>query len=115
MAKQNKPQKETISRVMHEFKHSELQSGSGRKVRSRKQAVAIALSEAGASNRQSEKENRRKLARTKRPERAGQTAKAGEHDAGPTRAALYQKAIQRGIEGRSRMTKEQLQKALRSH
>jgi hypothetical protein len=36
-----------VEKVMHEFKHGELESGrSGRKVRSRKQAIAIGLSEA---------------------------------------------------------------------
>ena len=34
------------AKVMHEYKHGSLKSGSGRKVKSRKQAVAIALSEA---------------------------------------------------------------------
>jgi hypothetical protein len=36
-------------KVMHEFKHGSLKSGSGRKVKSRKQAVAIALNEARKS------------------------------------------------------------------
>ncbi len=36
-----------IEKVMHEYKHGQLKSGqSGKKVRTRKQAVAIALSEA---------------------------------------------------------------------
>lgn len=37
----------TVQGVMHEFKHGELHSGSkkGPKVKSRKQAIAIALSE----------------------------------------------------------------------
>ncbi len=36
-----------IEKVMHEYKHGELKSGnSNKKVKSRKQAVAIALSEA---------------------------------------------------------------------
>ena len=35
-----------IHKVMHEFKHRILKSSSGRKVTSRKQAIAIALSEA---------------------------------------------------------------------
>ena len=35
-----------VGRVMHEYKHGELKSGSGRKVKSRKQAIAIGLSEA---------------------------------------------------------------------
>lgn len=35
-----------IKKVMHEYKHGDLKSSSGKKVKSRKQAVAIALSEA---------------------------------------------------------------------
>jgi hypothetical protein len=35
-----------ISRVMHEYKEGDLKSGSGRKVKSRKQAIAIGISEA---------------------------------------------------------------------
>ncbi len=37
------------SKVMHEYKHGELKSGGRTKVKSRKQAVAIALSEARKS------------------------------------------------------------------
>ncbi len=59
---------------MHEFKHDELESGTGKKVKSRKQAVAIALHEAGASKNESAKANRKNLARTKEKERKGQTA-----------------------------------------
>ena len=62
---------------MHEFKHGELRSGaSGQKVKSRKQAVAIALSEAGASNQQTPKENAAHLRKTKAKERRGVTAQA---------------------------------------
>jgi hypothetical protein len=35
-----------VKKVMHEYKHGELKSGGRAKVKSRKQAVAIALSEA---------------------------------------------------------------------
>jgi hypothetical protein len=38
-----------ISKVMREYKHGTLKSSSGAKVRKRKQAVAIALSEARRS------------------------------------------------------------------
>jgi len=38
--------KRKIGKVMREYKRGELRSSSGRKVRKRKQAVAIALSEA---------------------------------------------------------------------
>jgi hypothetical protein len=75
--RESEPQKETIERVMHEFKHGELRSGTNaQKVRSRKQAVAIALSEAGASNQQTPKENKAHLRRTKAKERRGETAQA---------------------------------------
>ncbi len=42
-----------VKKVMHEYKEGTLRTGSkhGPKVRSRKQAIAIALSEAGASNK----------------------------------------------------------------
>jgi hypothetical protein len=38
-----------VEKVMHEFKTGTLKSSSGGKVTSRKQAIAIALSEAGMS------------------------------------------------------------------
>lgn len=71
---QSKAQQDTIERVMHEAKHGELKTGRGRKkVTSRKQAIAIALHEAGASKFESPKKNRRTLARTKAKERRGET------------------------------------------
>ena len=74
--RESEPQKETVERVMHEFQHGELRSGaSGQKVKNRKQAVAIALSEAGASNQQTPKENKEHLRHTKAKERRGETAK----------------------------------------
>ena len=42
-------QKRKVGIVMHEFKEGDLKSSSGDKVKSRKQAVAIAMSEAGMS------------------------------------------------------------------
>ena len=44
-------QKRKVGKVMREYKHGSLKSGSGRKVKSRKQAVAIAMSESGQSKR----------------------------------------------------------------
>jgi hypothetical protein len=51
-----------VHKVMEEYKEGELHSGSksGPKVKSRKQAIAIALSEAGASNRSSTKKGNSK-------------------------------------------------------
>jgi hypothetical protein len=76
MASQGTGQKKTVRRVMHEYKHGELKAGRGRrgKVKNRKQAIAIALHEAGASNQESPSENKRNLAKTKRRERSGKTA-----------------------------------------
>ena len=44
-------QKGKVEKVMHEYKEGKLKSGSGRKVKSRKQAIAIAMSESGQSKR----------------------------------------------------------------
>jgi hypothetical protein len=69
-------QRKTLGRVMHEYAHGELKSGrsgKGGKVKSRRQAIAIALKEAGASKYESKGENKRNLARSKRKEAAGQT------------------------------------------
>ncbi len=103
MAQHQSPkQQQTVERVMHEFKHHELETGGGRKVRNPRQAIAIALSEAGASNRQSPKENRKRLATTKRRERKAEK----------TRAELYQEAKRKNVPGRSRMNKQQLARAV---
>jgi len=54
--KETKKQKEKVQKVMHEFKEGTLKSGkdgAGGKVESRKQAIAIALSEAGLSKKTS--------------------------------------------------------------
>lgn len=74
MPKESRAQKSTVERVMHEYKHGELKSGSGKKVKSRKQAVAIGLKEAGASNQESKAENKRNLKHTKQKDRTGKTA-----------------------------------------
>jgi hypothetical protein len=69
-------QKRITGRVMHEFKHGELKSGrggKGGKVKSRRQAIAIALNEAGDSKTESKRRNRRNLRRTARKESAGRT------------------------------------------
>jgi hypothetical protein len=123
---QSKPQKKTVGRVMHEFKHGELRSGtSGQKVKNPRQAVAIALSEAGASRQQSPEENKERFRRTKAKEARGETAqaetegkgasesRAGRGD-GQTRAELYRKAREQDIPGRSKMSKSELERAVGS-
>jgi hypothetical protein len=125
MAKQSKAQKETVERVMHEFKHGELKiRGNGPKVKNPKQAIAIALHEAGASNQESPQKNKQTLRKTKAKERKGETArdaaegkgsKGGPKKSGGaerSKSDLYAEAKKREIPGRSRMNKGQLQRAL---
>ena len=147
-------QRKTTGRVMREFKHGELRrgrGGKGGKVKSRRQAIAIALKEAGASKYESKRENKRNRLKSKRKEARGKTyqqeregrshvgargrressrAMGGEnatrrtergrraarsrarHNGGATKQTLYRRAKVRGIEGRSKMSKRQLENAL---
>ena len=112
--KQTPGQQKTVDRVMHEFKHGELETSQGRKVKNPRQAMAIALSEAGASNQATPAQNKRNLSRTKRKESRGQTAmqeKEGKN--AKTRTELYAEAKKHDIPGRSKMSKAQLERALR--
>ena len=139
MPRQQTPaQRETVERVMHEFKHGELKTARGeRKVKNPKQAVAIALHEAGASKYESQAENKRNLRRTKEKERRGETyrdeaeGKKGRANAsrtkradskarsrpvvGKTKTELYTEGKRRDISGRSKMSKQQLERALHAH
>lgn len=154
MASTSPRQRRITGRVMHEFKHGELKSGpsgKGGKVKSRRQAIAIALEEAGGSKYESKRRNQRNLRRTEHKEAMGRTTQQeregkshigarrkrestramGGRDArkstargrkaavsrarkgdGHTRQELYAKAKTRHIEGRSKMTKRQLENAL---
>ena len=86
MPKESKAQKQTVGRVMHEYKPGELESGTGQPVKSRKQAVAVALHEAGATNQESPEKNRensrgprRKSARARPRSRKRKAAFSGAH------------------------------------
>lgn len=104
----SKEQKRIVSGVMRAYKQGELrQGGSNRKVRSRKQAVAIALSESGASDRQSPRQNARRLKETRQKLRR----KTGDAET-RTKAELMQQARRRNIQGRARMSKDELARAL---
>ena len=115
MAKQTEAQQETVARVMHEFKHHELEGADGELIRDPKQAIAVGLSEAGASNRVTPAQNRRDAERTRAEEARGDTGRqqaegrdAREH----SRSELYAEARRRDIPKRSRMNKAQLERAL---
>jgi hypothetical protein len=130
---QSKEQKETVARVMHEYKHGELRiRGDGPKVKNSKQAIAIALHEAGSTNQESPAKNKKNLKNTKSKERKGQTAqaetegkksqsrtmnkatarKSDGNGSDRTKADLYDEAKKQKIEGRSKMSKSELEQAL---
>jgi len=76
MAESSPSQRKTSGRVMHEFKHGELKSGpggKGGKVKSRKQAIAIAMHESGTSKYDSGAVRKSSLAKSKRKEAKGET------------------------------------------
>ena len=133
---QSPAEKRTVARVMHEFKHGELKTARGsRKVKNPKQAIAIALSEAGASNQESDTANAHNRRPSAAKERRGETyedeveghrataktyARATARSSGrtaakdheKTRAELYAEAKRRDLPGRSKMDKAQLEHAL---
>ena len=96
-------------------RHGELKTSRGKKVKNPKQAIAIGLHEAGASKYESKEKNRQNLKRTKARERHGATQKdrneqGSERD--PTRSQLYEQAKRQNIPGRSKMNKQELERAL---
>jgi hypothetical protein len=109
MPRESGRQKEIVGRVMHEYKHGELESGSGRKVRNPRQAVAIGLSEAGASRKKSAGQNTRSRRRTEDKERKGQTArqqKEGRGSVAKSRAApKSRKAVPKSAPAPARTTR----------
>ncbi len=67
MAKYGKKARRKVKRAMHERKHGTLRSGrSGKKVKSRKQAIAIGLSEARRSGAKVPRRRKRKSSRRKK-------------------------------------------------
>jgi hypothetical protein len=111
MVKESKSQNDTVERVMHEFKEGELETSTGQPVKSRRQAIAIGLSEAGASNRQSPAANKKRASRTRVREKTGKTARSRD-ESGRTKADLYAEAKRRNIPGRAGMSKAELEKAV---
>ena len=154
MASESSRQKRITGRVMHEFKHGELESGRGGKAGKVRNSAPGDCHRTSGSRRLEIRQrapNRRNLRRTESKEARGRTAQqeregkshvgasrkrestkaiggrnarkqtARGHRAavararkadGHTRQELYAKARTRHVEGRSKMTKRQLENAL---
>lgn len=80
MAKYSKKAGEKVEKVMHEMKEGTLKSGSGKKVKSRKQAIAIGLSEA-----------RKEGARVPKKKNSAPTKAASKKAAGKTKKSTTKK------------------------
>jgi hypothetical protein len=63
--KYSKAASKKVEKVMHERKEGTLKSGSGKKVKSRKQAIAIGLSEARKEGKKAPKKATKKKAKKK--------------------------------------------------
>jgi hypothetical protein len=74
-----------VRKVMHEYKEGELKSGGRKKVKSRKQAIAIALSEARRSG--ADIPDRRSAATKKAAAKKGATKKSATKKAASKKAA----------------------------
>ena len=71
MARYGRKAQQKVHKAMHERKHGTLRSGSGRKVRSRKQAIAIGLSEARRSGGKVPSRGRKRSGRKRSSSRRG--------------------------------------------
>lgn len=101
-------QRRKVKKVMHEYKHGELESGrSGRKVRNPKQAIAIAMSESG----QSRNKRGRKKASAAKGKKTGRKAATGK--AAATRKTGARKAGRKTAATRSASTRKAGRKSAR--
>ena len=82
MAKETKAQRETVERVMCEWKEGKLETSRGTPVKSQRQAVAIALHEADASRDETPAKNHKNLAVTKARERKSEETRASLYEGG---------------------------------
>jgi hypothetical protein len=76
MAKYSKKAGEKVEEAMHEMKEGKLKTGSGKKVTSRKQAVAIGLSEARSEGGKVPKKTATKKSAAKKGARKSASKKA---------------------------------------
>jgi hypothetical protein len=91
MAKYSKKAQDKVEKVMHEMKHGTLKSGgSGKKVKSRKQAIAIGLSEAREAGAKVPKKATKKSAAKRRS-----TRKTAQKSRGPIKRTTKKSAAKK--------------------
>ena len=98
MAKYSKRAGEKVEEVMHEKKRGTLKSGSGKKVTSRKQAIAIGLSEARKEG-------------AKVPAKKGAGRKAASKKGGAKKSTTKRSATKKGAAKKSSAKKSSSKKA----
>ena len=114
MARATPRQRRTMGRVMHEYKHGELKRGrrgKGGKVKGRKQAIAIALHEAGQSRYDTKAEKLRSFGRSMRNEAMGRTGQQEEE--GKSRIGARGKRESTRAMGGKNATRARVRKAVR--
>ena len=88
MAKYSKAAQKKVEKAMHEKKHGQLKSGSGgKKVKSRKQAIAIGLSEARKEGKKVPQKKTAKKAARKAAKKSASKKTAPKKKAAPKKAA----------------------------
>jgi len=99
MAKYSKKAEDKVAKTMHELKHGKLKSGSGKKVTSRKQAIAIGLSEAEKEGAKvppkkngSSKSSAKKSASKKSAPRNSASTKSAAKKKSPARKSMRKKS-----------------------
>jgi hypothetical protein len=103
MAKYSKKSQDKVEKTMHELKHGKLKSGSGRKVTSRKQAIAIGLSEA---RKEGAKVPAKKSASKKSAPRKSAAKKSASKKSTPRKSASKKTAAKKKSPARKSMRKK---------
>lgn len=97
MAKYSKRAGEKVERAMHEKKRGQLKSGrSGKKVTSRKQAIAIGLSEARKEGAKVPKKGSKSGGRSKRASKKGASKKSSSRKSASRKSASRKSSSKRG-------------------
>lgn len=105
MAKYSKAAQDKVEKVMHEKKEGTLKTGSGKKVTSRKQAIAIGLSEARAEGKKAPAPPKKSATKKAAPKKAA-AKKAAPKKAAAKKAAPKKAVAKKAASRKSTATKK---------